>query len=207
MKGWLAPALLSLGCSAPFCAELDSGVVSTAARTTVASETVTGSARFVDSGQALSAGFRAKLSGLPEVTEPGGSVQQGLARLAVNLQYEQEPLGNDGRTQMPQLALGLAFEHEQAAVFGNTPMFPQQGSAGASRSLFQLCAEGQTVGCCPRGVTECEHALRLRIERLDGEPFPPVVVDWSLRVSARVSDCPGDGNAVLVLDEIGEGEP
>jgi hypothetical protein len=206
MKRWLfLPLLGCVACDAPLCREQDSwsGAPIRPFDNGVVSEARTGSARLVNTGDELSASFVLRVSELPEVWEPRGALLDGRAELRVGLRYEAEPFGGDGKTQMPVVEIGLVLDQETDASRATaTPPFPLKPAGGTSRVVFPICNASQMTSCCERGSRECAHALRVHIERLDGPVFAPVVADFTLSASARVSDCPPNGDPVMELEEV-----
>jgi len=129
--------------------------------------------------------FRATLSGLAEGASSAGpsawqaKLIEASMPLELSLQYESEPFGQDGHTEMPRLTLSSTkqgFEPLKAPPTDGYPAVPIQFGS----ELFQDCA---------RGSSRCETALDALIERLDGAPFPPVSVTWRATAHAQLGVC------------------
>jgi hypothetical protein len=180
-----AYALLALGCvDAELCRQ-DSESIGQA----LGVEDRRASTRLGLGGQLEGTRFRASLSGLPELW-PGESTTSGNLGISFTLAYEGEPRGSDGRTEMPRVLVAIdpARRHHQASA--ETRSYANAEATNLGIPFFEVCSDDpEQVNCCPFGVRECTLPFRVTLERLDGEPFPPVVVDWSMSLSARVSSC------------------
>jgi hypothetical protein len=81
-------------------------------------------------------------------------------------------------------------------VPGSTRRFPEPEGSQFEASLFETCLNPGDEDCCPFGTRECTQAKTIRLERLDGMIYPPVVVHYRLVADAEISTCP-----------LGEGQP
>ena len=188
----LASALASSSCSAPASCNAQQG---TADSPSVESEEIFGSLLLsaADDGQTLR--FRATLSDLPELLTSdgarvgssvpdaavqGGAVQSGALSLELGLRYENEPFGGDGRTEMPRLALTFSDDAGGSSTAPATSNYPGPTPSNFLPGLFEACV---------LGARHCETTLDVRIQRLDGAPFPPLRVSFGATAKARLSAC------------------
>ena len=170
-------ALAAAGCSAPVCQE-----------TTAPSLT---SGKVEDSLQAAAAGdakewhLRATLRDLPKLWPASGAIEDGSLSVSVSVAYQSDPVGGDGSTEMPSVR--VTFDGHTA---GETSKFPGPTPVRFAQTLFETCNVDGEQGCCRFGESECSLPLTLRLERVQGAPFPPIVVGVSAVASASVSSCP-----------------
>lgn len=162
-----------------------------------------GAVRLTDAGETRTIRLRATLSGLPELwsdwTLPGASVDLG-----IYLRYEAAPFGGDGRTEMPSFTIELTPVERNGFATIRTPSLPRNPFA-TRHGLFEPCEPEEHGYCCPFGEPECELPVTIRVERTEGAPFPPVVVDWYASIAARVNSCPEPERATLAFEYESEG--
>jgi hypothetical protein len=139
--------------------------------------------------------LRATLSGLPELWQGDSAILQGTLAVEVSLAYESDPVGGDGVTEMPAFRVSFGGLATPAWGSNQTSKFPGPAPARFSVPIFDTCAGEEQANCCPYGASECSLPVTLRIERVDGAPYPPVIVDWNAQSSVRVSTCPRGGSA------------
>ncbi|MGC4093033.1 MAG: hypothetical protein QM756_35130 [Polyangiaceae bacterium] len=190
MKGLLAllGALLGVGCGArDRCEEDVAGLGGVELR----SLRIAGNTVAVKANDEASWRLRATLSGLPRLWQSDSAILGAGLQLALRVAYESPPLGGDGATEMPRIAAhfdGLAesfgFDKNQ------TSSFPGPAPESLGFALFQTCNDGESVGCCVYGATECSLPFTMRLERIDDQTFPAVSVEWTATATARVSTCP-----------------
>jgi hypothetical protein len=203
----VACALLVLGCfDAETCREYP---VSSAEP--LSSETYEESARLSDAGEFTTAAFLATLSGLPELWPAESPVQSSGGSVKLTLSYESEPRGGDGLTEMPRVEASVAFGSDPPRAIFQTAAYPS-AETGWGFHLFTPCsstvdstpygqrATSSSGACCPYGARECKAPFTIWLRRLDGVPFPPLIVEWSLSVSAQVDSCPGSGDPELSFE-------
>jgi hypothetical protein len=157
----------------------------------IETEARTGSILLSEQNDSQTVNFRATLSDLPEQWSSDGLVQIGGLQLDLSLRYESEPIGGDGHTEMPRLA--LTFK-EPAAIDSSTVTtsnYPGPTPFLYSPSLFEDCTPG---------ARQCESTRPVRIERLDGAPFPPVRVSFRATANARIPTCEKTSSARATLD-------
>lgn len=157
----------------------------------IETEERTGSILLSGQNDSQTVNFRATLSDLPEQWSSEGLAQIGGLQLDLSLRYESEPIGGDGHTEMPRLA--LTFK-EPAAVDSSTVTtsnYPGPTPFLYSPSLFEACMSG---------ADQCESTRPVRIERLDGAPFPPVRVSFRATANARIPSCEKTSSARATLD-------
>jgi hypothetical protein len=199
--------LLVLGC---FDAELCREYPPSSAEP-LSSETLEQSVRLSDAGEFTTAAFLATLSGLPELWPSQSPVRGSGGNVKLTLSYESEPRGSDGLTEMPRVEVSVAFGSDAPRAILQTAAYPNT-EAGGGFSLFTPCsstvdsagldqrATNSSGACCPYGARECEAPFTISLRRLDGAPFPPLVVEWGLSVSAQVDSCPGAGDPELSFE-------
>jgi hypothetical protein len=142
--------------------------------------------------------LRASLSHLPELWRES-TLRTANADLAVYIGYESAPVGGDGSTEMPSFEIG--FEPAERGVEATrTPSLPQNPFL-LRRRLFETCPEDDDPYCCRFGEPECSLPVTVQIEREQGAPFPPVVVEWHSSVTASVSSCPEPNRAELTFEQ------
>lgn len=183
--------LLGSGCSAPVACEQD-GVVEDSVR--LSSEPFSGSTVLEDTGSVELLDFRAELEGLPELWSD--LVIVGSTSVSLRLAYQNEPTGSDGKTEMPRVRVSIQ-PNEMGAVPEETPSFPTAEGSSFSAQLFAICESGRETECCPYGAQACSLPVTVSMERLDGAPFPPIVVSWQVAARAVVATCPLGGDPQL----------
>jgi hypothetical protein len=139
--------------------------------------------------------LRATLSGLPELWQGDTAILQGTLAVELSLAYESDPVGGDGVTEMPAFRVSFGGLSRPSWGSNQTSKLPGPAPARFSAPIFDTCPGEDQANCCPYGARECSLPVTLRIERVDGTPYPPVVVDWNARSSVRVSTCPRGGSA------------
>jgi hypothetical protein len=187
----------SAGCSAPAaCEESDSshGLL-------LESQGVSGSARAENADESAEFKMRATLSGLPRLWQGESAILQADLDLEVSLVYEAEPKGGDGHTQMPSVSVTFDPQAPNSWQPSRTSEFPGPAPTSFRTALFGACYTDGQGNCCPYGVRECSLPVTLRLERVQGTPFPPIVISWSARLTASVSACPlNDSVPMLALE-------
>ena len=180
----LAPLVARSALSALICAACSPSATCDAQQSAydspaIESDARSGTLHLGEANENQSLHFRATLSDLPELRSGDGLVAGGLP-LELSLRYEHEPFGGDGRTEMPRLSVSFIGRDPIEATSTPTSRYPGPQPFTFSPSLFEDCAIG---------ARECETALTINVERLDGAPYPPVTVSWLAAVSARVPTC------------------
>jgi len=150
----------------------------------------TGSILLSEQNDSKTLNFKATLNDLPEQWSGEGLLQIGGLQLDLSLRFESEPSGGDGRTEMPRLA--LTFEEPAASDSSTvtTSNYPGPTPFLYSPSLFEDCRSG---------AQQCESTRPVRIERLDGAPFPPVRVSFRASANARIPSCDKTSTARVTL--------
>jgi len=202
-----ASALLVLGClDAEVCREYP-----LSSTEPLSSEPYEDSVLLSDAGEFTTTAFLATLSGLPELWPSESVVQGSGASLRLALAYESEPRGSDGLTEMPRVEVSVAFGSDAPRAVLQTVTYPRAETSGGF-PLFTPCsstvdstwldhrATNSSGACCPYGARECEAPFTVSLRRVDGAPFPPLVVEWGLSVSAQVDRCPGASDPELSFE-------
>jgi hypothetical protein len=158
-----------------------------------------GSARVSGAGEDLTLRFLATLSGLPELWS-AETIREGSIELRVDLSYETAPVGGDGTTEMPSFDIDFDPPDQHSYWPRSTGPMPRNPFA-TRRQLFETCLVEDDAYCCRFGDRECTLPVTIRIERVQGAPFPPVVVDWQANVSTRVNSCPEPNRAELTFEQ------
>lgn len=146
-----------------------------------------------------------KVSNLPKLWQGDGNVYSGYVALSITTEYVGEPKGNDGKTQMPQVTAQLSLDGSEKTVTASTSSFAFGSTDSERLTLFDTCDdEGTRPGCCAYGSRECTVPLSLSLTRLDGAPFPPVSVAWSLQSAVNATSCPleKETKVELTLSEV-----
>jgi hypothetical protein len=144
-------------------------------------------------GDSARIGVRARLTGLPELWQADSAILDGALSLKLELAYQDEPVGGDGRTEMPRVRATFGVDPRNYDAVSQTDPFPQTPAGVFGVSLFETCLDDGDRLCCEYGSRECELPLEIELERLDGAPFPPLAVDATIRATASVSSCPIEG--------------
>jgi hypothetical protein len=160
------------------------------------SSTVTAGSRVLSQGgEAETVRFDATLRGLPELWQGDSAILGSLLRASVSLRYESAPFGADGRTEMPEVRVRLdPFAGAGIATDELTPRFPEAAGYDFAVQLFPTCLNEGDLGCCPFGSQECTAPTTVQFERVDGSPYPPIVVEYSIAADAHVTTCPLGGS-------------
>lgn len=199
----IASALLALtaGCTAPLAC--DPEPLSTQLR----AGPLTGSLLLADAGDAATARFGTRLEGLPELWSGGSALESGGgAGVRVRLTYDELALPSDVPTEMPRIAVSWSpanrppLTNQNGSVRSTPKVLPPEG-VGFSTSLFEVCWTGDPAQplCCEFGSPSCSQVFEVTFERLDGEPYRAVRLEWELRVHANVNTCPFGDAAELRL--------
>ncbi len=198
---WRSAALLLLlacpACTAPAACE-ESADPYEKQGIALSSAASAGTALLRASGEVLELVFRGTLRGLPELWQGDSAVLTGNALLSLSLSYESEPFGSDGRTEMPRVEARFAPRDLGKTDIDRTPSYPTAEGSTFSSSLFETCDRDVGETCCTYGEPDCSVRLGVTLERLDGAPFPPLVVDWSVKAQATVSTCPLGGDSPVL---------
>jgi hypothetical protein len=158
-----------------------------------------GSARVSGAGEDLTLRFLATLSGLPELWS-AETIREGSVELRVDLSYQSAPVGGDGTTEMPSFDIDFDPPDQDSYWPRSTGPMPRNPYL-TRRQLFEPCLVDDDAYCCRFGDPECALPVTIRIERVQGAPFPPVVVDWQASVSTRVNSCPEPNRAELTFEQ------
>src|SRR5690606_16611392 len=97
----------------------------------------------------------------------------------------------DGSLEMPRVS--IAFSVGDGAAMREpleTSRYPPADGSFFSASLFNPCRFESTTNCCEYGASECSAEWSVALERVGGDPFPPMELSWELGLTARVSTCP-----------------
>jgi hypothetical protein len=204
MKRVAAGAALAVaiaGCSArEVCQDTDYGSVGAEPGGVALSSRGGGSRVLSEAGETETLRFDAHLSGLPELWQLGSAILSSSVTLRLSLRYETAPFGADGKTEMPVINARLApFGIPARGSNASTSRFPGPADQTSTVELFPTCLNEGDPNCCPYGSHECTVPVTLAIERLDGSPFPPVVVTHAIAAEVRISTCPL-GNAAPSLE-------
>jgi len=163
---------------------------------TVESNHLTGSRVFSVEGERESLPLSLALRGLPELWASDGAVEG--ARLSVHLAFAYGNVPANGRVEMP--SIGVFFGGNDGG-FGASGPYPSAMGLTFSTFIFETCVGAEDDNCCDYGSRECRLRGTLGIERLEGEPFPPLGVTWDVGTSANVNDCPlGGSNPELEVE-------
>lgn len=167
------------------------------------SETLDGEQTFAEIGEEGSVRFRATLRGLPELWPAEHAVQGSHLGVLIQLDYL-DGSGAGGATQMPRFNVRLESASAAMSDYGqDTPAFPPIGGVFLSVPLFRECYEKDDLNCCEYGSTECALDAWLSYRRLDGDPFPPVVLRWEATAHATVETCPLSKTPEITLEVTG----
>jgi hypothetical protein len=156
-----------------------------------------GSGRLSDAGESLHLNFRATLSDLPELWD-SNTLGTAEVHFTVALNYEAAPFGGDGKTEMPRF--DVAFVPE-SSVWSSTTWPTHQNPVRRIQRLFRPCLSVDDEYCCRFGVRECSLPVGVRVERMDGDPYPPVAVTWQIGAGASVKSCPEPNQATFRFEQ------
>lgn len=132
------------------------------------------------------------LAGLPTLWPAGSAIKDAGADVSVELAYATPPIGGDGNTQMPRVRVTL--DQRPSTV---TSSFTS-GFETTHSPLFDDCNLLGATHCCAFGSQECQARLQVRLERMDGAPFPPVQVTWRAGAGATIDSCPRDLDTPMI---------
>jgi len=185
---------LAAGCSAPPACHRDD----VAFRAEAPPESAVLTAR----GQSLLRAFEATVDGLPELWSEDGAIPNAAVLVELSVRYEDSSPFAGTNTEMPRVQLTLSPRDDGQAETTTTPNFPftptQSTTLGAR--AFPDCFGQQQAACCPFGARSCATAVAMKLERLDGPPFPAVQLDWKVSLTATVDRCPlSDGTPTVRL--------
>jgi len=185
------------GCSAPAACSEERWL----ATPNLESKAVTGSLTLAPSDGAARRSFELVLSNLPELWQGSDNVFDGGVTFAISTEYPSDPIGNDGKTQMPRVAATLAVDDTELSQSVTSAEFPNGSVEGPELPLFfNGCdSEGHGPGCCAYGMPECALSLSMSLKRLDAAPFPAVTVSWSAQAHANVTSCPLSDHAQVEI--------
>ncbi len=194
---WLGLLFGCLACSGdPACDDFGSGAPLTSQLPPETSE-------LAEAGDRVVIGARAELTGLPELWQGESAILDGSFRLRLELSYREEPVGGDGRTEMPRVRV----RQGEDGVFGGygveTQRFPRTPAELWEYRIFEVCTDTTDRDCCEYGARECAVQYEFELERIDGEPFPPLVVEAGVEADAAVTTCPlAEGTPRLTLTRV-----
>jgi len=180
-----AIAFAAAGCSAPVCQE--------SLAPSLTSERLEDSLQATGAGEAKEWRLKATLRDLPKLWAASGAIQDGSLSILASVAYQSAPFGGDGATEMPNVRVTFDGHGPGGGQADQTSKFPGPAAARFTLRLFETCNLDGQERCCRFGETECSLPVTLRLERLQGAPFPPIVVDFSAEASASVSSCPIPG--------------
>lgn len=179
--GWLAS-----GCSAPAACTYDGWIASPNL-----GQRLSAAESFDQTSAPVTRALELTLSDLPELWQGSKNVFGSSVSLSITTEYAGEPKGNDGKTQMPRVAASLALAGTDRQAATTTPTFAFGAADSQELRLFENCADDSNEpGCCAWGSRECSVPLTLSVARLDGAPFPPIAVAWSVKATASATSCP-----------------
>jgi hypothetical protein len=195
----LAGVWLAGGCSAPAACTYDGW-----RERPNLQQSASGTKDFDQTSSAETQALELKLTGLPELWQGSQNVFGSTVALRITTEYVGEPKGNDGNTQMPRVTARLSLDGTKRTVTASTSSFAMGSAESVELRLFENCdEESNEPGCCAWGSRECVVPLTLSAERLDGAPFPPVRVAWSVEATASATACPLEKEQVqLTLSEV-----
>jgi hypothetical protein len=194
---WLGLLFASLGCSGKKACEGFSNPAP------LSSELPAETFELVEAGDRALVGARADLTGLPELWQRDTSILYGSFWLKLAFSYREEPIGGDGLTEMPRVRVRQGENGVFGAYGVDTERFPRNPAAFWEYRIFETCVDETDRDCCEYGARECSIQYEFQLERLDGEPFPPLVVESSIEVDADVTTCPlGEGAPKLTLTRV-----
>jgi hypothetical protein len=183
-------ALGCFACSAPVICRSDSELQHGAS---VSSAQLSGSMLLSAAGDTESFYLDVALAGLPKLWPSSSAIKNADLGLSVALAYTKPPVGGDGLTEMPRVQMG--FDRQPGTTTSSFPSIAK----GTEQQLFGDCALGGEY-CCAFGSEQCHGRLQVTLQRLDGAPFPPVQVAWTVGASATTDSCPQDlGSPTLTL--------
>lgn len=151
------------------------------------SGTTSGTATLTAEGDSATQRFRVTLSGLPELWDTNSPITQASVTASILERYTEGQPGGDGRTQMPRVL--ISFGDGPPTPGPTAPYFPGASPTVQGAQLFD-CASNAEDECCRYGSTGCTVTGTLFVTRTEGEPFPPVSVDWEASASVTVAQCP-----------------
>lgn len=183
--GILAATTLALGsaCSAPAACNED-----------YTGETLTGGpfaggAMLDAAGARASARFRATLSGLPVLWQATSALIRSSLELRLRQSYAEREA--DGSLEMPRVSIALSAGDGAAMREPfETSRYPPADGSVFSAPLFDPCRLESTANCCEYGASECSGEWSVALERVDGDPFPPMELSWELGLTVGISTCP-----------------
>jgi hypothetical protein len=100
---------------------------------------------------------------------------------------------------MPSFTIDLLPIERNGFATIRTPSLPLNPFA-TRHAVFEPCAPDEDGYCCRFGEPECSLPVTIRVERAEGAPFPPVIVDWYASIAARVNSCPEPDRATLAFE-------
>jgi hypothetical protein len=153
-----------------------------------------------DAGDNARISVRAELSGLPELWQSESAIADGALSLRLGLGYEGDPVGGDGRTEMPRVRATFGLDPLKDPHWAQTEPFTSSPAGPFGLSIFETCLNQGDRYCCEYGARECSLLIEVELERLDGAPLPPLAVEASIEATASVSSCPLGGAPTLTLE-------
>lgn len=205
--GWGALLTSAVVALAPGCSAPTPACDPAPARTELRAGPLTGNLLLAEAGDAVSARYQARLEGLLELRPGKPAIESGVGVLVVvRLTYDEPSFPPGVPTEMPRVAVRLspatpsAPRPEQSFV-RDTPHVLPRGGSRFSNSLSEACYTPGQAGCCDPGASSCSQVYEVTFERLDGEPYPVVRLEWELSVSVRaiMNPCPSAEPADLRL--------
>jgi hypothetical protein len=149
-------------------------------------------------GAGSSARFRATLTGLPELWQSTSALVWSSMQLRLHQSYADREA--DGRVEMPRVSVAMMAASGPASSEPlETSLYPPADGSVFTASVFGTCSFDSSTNCCEYGASECSTEWTVALERIDGEPYPPMELTWELEVSVAVSNCPLEGT----LPELG----
>jgi hypothetical protein len=188
LESWLGAILAAASTACAADEACDEGSMSSE------SQALTGSRVFSSSGEREVLPLALALAGLPELWPPEGAIEASTLTVHLGLSYGAVPA--DGSVQMPSIVVSL-----DDAPLGASGPYPAASGVTVQGSPITTCAGPAEHGCCAFGTRACNVGATLVIERVEGEPFPPLGVTWEIRASASVNECPlRESNPTLGLE-------
>jgi hypothetical protein len=167
----------------------------------VAADPLTGSVVLAPDAPVTALGFDVTIDSLPAIWPLTGAFFAGMDATIVTRYQDDSDAGGTVQRQMPRLQLTLSSAASETSSETTTDPFPSVGGSSVNGSVLKTCVSSSTdsAQCCPFGATSCTDHVTVTVRRLDGAPFPPVVVAWTASASAVVNRCPFETSARLAI--------
>ena len=132
-------------------------------------------------------------AGLPELWPAQGVLRGPFLRVLFALHYQDSVPGEN--VELPSVRVTALTDTVQGAE-QTTPRFVSGPQFGLSVSVVECPFFGQEQTCCPFGSERCTDRVSLSFERLDGEPFPPLTIEWEAQAFTSTYDCPPSSSSL-----------